>query len=158
MNINQKEQYIAIPIWLIKLTSNKKSPIFLTPFQRDLFCLIRGLCNNKKNQFDPKPCYAKDDYFVKIFNVSINHINRTIKLLKTLKLISIVNETNQRLIYCPYLDKGSVFLNKNDVGDFILTTEHNVYKIPHELSEQERETVFENIRNNTKEIQQYVLK
>ena len=42
----KKEQYITLPIWLIKMTSNKQSPFYITPLERELFCLIEDLAIN----------------------------------------------------------------------------------------------------------------
>ena len=42
-NVLATDQYIKIPIWLIKMTSKRENPIYLTPFEQQLYCLIKGL-------------------------------------------------------------------------------------------------------------------
>ncbi|WP_417199252.1 hypothetical protein [Bizionia sp.] len=124
--IEIKDQYIAVPIWFIKQTSNKDSPFYLTPFERELYCLITGLCKNGE-------CYANDFYFHEVFNVTIKHVNKSIHKLETLKLIFIFNDKNKRTIKSINLDRGSVnfCFNSKDKCTYI-TFENNIYKVPSE--------------------------
>ncbi|MCF8273081.1 MAG: hypothetical protein K9I95_04540 [Flavobacteriaceae bacterium] len=123
MKNSDKEQYIPLPIWFIKLTSDKKSPVYLTPFEQQLYCLIKGLSNKGE-------CYANDQYFQKIFKVTIKHINKSIHKLEHLRLLKITNENNKRLIYCiGNISKGSVLIEfKHEINKVSLTTENNVYE------------------------------
>ena len=123
MKNNVKEQYIPSPIWFIKLTSDKKSPLYLTPFQQLLYSLIKGLSSKKS-------CYAKDEYFEKIFKKSKKHVNDSIHVLEGLRLLKITNENNKRLISCTNgIQKDSkYYLYDKDQGIHIIATPENVYE------------------------------
>ena len=120
-NKQTKDQYINVPIWLTKLTSNKKSAIYLTPFQLNLYCLIRGLC-------DKKPCYAKDKYFAETFNVTIKHINDTLKKLQSKGFINRETECNRFIDLKNKFEKGCISIVYDEENQSInITTENNVY-------------------------------
>lgn len=118
----EKEQYIAIPIWFIKLTSNRKSPSYLTPFERELYWLIRGLCKNED-------CYANDQYFSNIFNVTIKHINKSIHKLELLKMLYVNHKNNKRYLRICLIDRGSLLFSWDEKKTIIkVTSEYNVYE------------------------------
>ena len=120
-NKQTKDPYIKVPLWLTKMTSNKKSAIYLTPFQLNLYCLIRGLC-------DKKPCYAKDKYFSETFNVSITHINKTLNKLQSKGFINRETESNRHIVLKNKLEKGYMSIVYDDEDQIInITTENNVY-------------------------------
>lgn len=112
-----------MPIWFIKLCSDKKSAVYLTPFEQQLYCLIKGLSNKGE-------CYANDQYFQKIFKVTIKDINKSIHKLERLRLLKITRENNKRLIYCiGNIFKGSILVEfKNEINKVSVTTENNVYE------------------------------
>ena len=85
------EKYVKLPLWFIKMTSDKKSPFYLTPFERELYCCVRSLSKTQ-------PCYANDRYFKSIFNVSIKHVNTSLNKLYNRKLINIWMENNKRYV------------------------------------------------------------
>lgn len=123
-NKQTKDQYINVPIWLTKLTGKKESAIHLTPLQLNLYCLIKGLSENK-------PCYATNDYFHKIFKVSIVHISNCITELNNKGFIKTEHlKGNQRLIYTTdKLKKGCMFIVYDEENQSInITTENKVYK------------------------------
>lgn len=99
-----KEQYINTPIWFIKATSNKDYPCYLTPFQREIYWLIYGLAIKKSY------CFAGNDYFTKIFNVTEKHISNTISHLKSIGLIQIENIKGQRRIKTPLINNDNVLV------------------------------------------------
>jgi hypothetical protein len=115
MKKNNKEPYIHIPLWFIKLTSYRKSPSYLTPFECQLYWLIKGLCNEKE-------CYANNQYFAKTFNVTIKHINKSIHKLELLRLLYIKHENNKRFIGVSKIDKGTM-LFFTDLKKVCITTE-----------------------------------
>lgn len=117
----KKEQFIILPVWFIRLTSDKRSSIYLTPFERGLFCLIRGLCN-------PMECYANDQYFANLFKVSIKHVNKSIHKLEYLGFLRILHINNKRFIEIgQIIEKGSAFINFSKENDKVnITTENEV--------------------------------
>jgi len=120
--INQyKDQYIIIPIWFIKMTNDKNSPFYLTPFERELYCFIKGL--SKK-----KPCYAHDAYFASIFNVSVKHVNQSISKLKRLGVVKVSFKHNKRLMTAPG-EYGDVLFGRNDTEYFVQTI-NGLTKVP----------------------------
>ena len=120
-NKQSKEQYIIVPFWLVNMTSNKKSAIYLTPFELNLYCLIKGLS-------EKKPCYAKNKYFADIFNVSIKHINKSIQKLNDVEFIKIEHINNKRFIQCnKKISKESIYISFLTDQDLVnITTQKKV--------------------------------
>jgi hypothetical protein len=112
-NNRDTDQYITIPIWFIERTSSKKSPFYLTPFERELYCLISGL--SKK-----EPCYAHDGYFADRFNVTVKHVNQSISKLKSLGIIKVTDKRNKRLITA-VADPDGVWVVWNENKVFVNT-------------------------------------
>ncbi len=114
MKKNETNQYINIPIWFIKMTSHKGTPIYLTPFERELFKLIFGLCSNNI-------CFANDSYFADVFNVTVKHVNKSIQKLSDLGFVLILHKKYKRLISLPNrnLENGDVSICWDKDGDNI---------------------------------------
>ena len=113
--------YIKIPLWLLRLTSHKKSPIYLTPFELQLYSLIRGL--NQKGK-----CYANDQYFSNTFGVTIKHINKSIHKLEHLEYVKITNERNKRYIELNNtITENCVFICLGSGNGNILVTQKGIY-------------------------------
>ncbi|MCK7589276.1 hypothetical protein M0G43_01685 [Subsaxibacter sp. CAU 1640] len=130
----QKEQYITIPTWLIKMTSNRKSPIFLTPFERELFCLIKGLSIKA-------PCYANDQYFASTFNVTIKHINKSISNLSNKTFLNIEHDNFKRLLSVNKdfdKDAGFVFFDNLNNKIFVCDCNNEIWTTRNDI---ERDTI-----------------
>ncbi len=125
MKKNDTEQYINMPIWFIKMTSHKGSPIYLTPFERELYMLIFGLCSNNI-------CFATDSYFADVFKVTVKHVNKSIQKLADKDLLIIEHENHKRLISTGsrklYADVPDYY-NAHNEDYFYITTETDLFII-----------------------------
>jgi len=121
-NIQEIENYIKLPLWFIQMASNKNTPFYLTPFEQQLYLLIRGLCNSVK-------CYASDQYFINVFKVSKKHVNKSIHKLEYYELIKIVHNNNKRYIELGNnIKEGCVLVCWSKEQERTVITQKGVYK------------------------------
>ena len=119
--MHNNKNYIKLPLWFIQLSSNKNTPFYLTPFEQQLYLLIRGLCNSNK-------CYANDLYFSNIFKVSIKHINKSMQKLENYYLIKRVHLNNKRYIELDNnINENSVLVYYGKEKKITVFTQKGVY-------------------------------
>lgn len=106
MQDKENDPYFTTYLWFVKMTSDKKTPFYLTSFERELFGCIQALSRKR-------PCNATDPYFAKSFNVSIKHVNQSIRKLKERGLIAISHDTNKRTIITK-ISKGGCFYSRDN--------------------------------------------
>ena len=112
MQDKEKDPYIITYLWFIKMTSDKKTPFYLTSFQRELFGCIHSLSRKR-------PCNASDAYLASIFKVSIKHTNQSIGILKEMRLIKVWHDGKGRKMTSA-LEKGGAFYYRDDTHIWIM--------------------------------------